>query len=793
MQIENENLSPAQTARGLKAFLIQGILQGAYARALGLNGPVFTGFALALGVLRQDIAFLTSMAALVSLTQLFAVRFTGRIRRKKLFVIGCAFANMMARFTPILIPVVLAKAFHLPAIYFLSALGFFFVHLRMPILGDWLSRIPPESHRAKFVSQRSLGQTVMVVVAGFLFGAVLDMFPAQPGEGIFQVTSGSQLEAPEQAESDNRTGKPPDAKKNQPSYIGFLIVFLCGGLMGLGICGALATAPMPKLDSSEDQGSMKSFMTVFRNADFRGLIVFRFGVQFCMSLSLPFYAVFMLDNLGISYTRIALYQNIALIVVLLSNRPVGGLVSRFGSKPVLQLALLPGIIAPLFWATARPELLILVPIALIANSLMMVTTNLASIPMLWDKLPEKGRPPHLVAWSLSLHLANAIGAFTGGIIVAHAGAFTVSGMSFDSIQLVFLLTAASRLLLMIPLHQLQEKKSKSLRSMLSSLWRGNTISFLINSLALNLFKSESIRSRAATALGRSGSPMAINDLVDALDDISPDVRRSAATGLGLIGEHEAAPSLMDQMADKESDIRAEAAEALGKIGHPLSLAALQEALDDPDPSVRVSAARSLGEIGGEGIRKMLYERLKEHDDSELFPTLVDSLSRLGETRVVRHAMRGLSEYQSTVIQAQLLNSVCRSLGAGESFYRLAILSDLGQASRIHSEIRTALGHVDMLKGSMPDFAEQVEPFLNSALEQCHLGRYADMFVSLLRLVEIVATIDDEEQIHRKIAIEAAEAVITAVGSSSPNNVEDHELIFATVVSTLSLSHLVKGN
>jgi hypothetical protein len=94
---------------------------------------------------------------------------------------------------------------------------------------------------------------------------------------------------------------------------------------------------------------------------------------------------------------------------------------------------------------------------------------------------------------------------------------------------------------------------------------------------------------------------------------------------------------------------------------------------------------------------------------------------------------------------------------------------------------------------MPDFAEQVEPFLNSALEQCHLGRYADMFVSLLRLVEIVATIDDEEQIHRKIAIEAAEAVITAVGSSSPNNVEDHELIFATVVSTLSLSHLVKGN
>jgi hypothetical protein len=157
---------------------------------LGLNGPVFTGFALAIGVLKQDIAFLTSMAALVSVTQLFAVRFTGQIRRKKLFVIGCAFANVIARFTPILVPVVLAKAFHLPAIYFLSSLGFFFVHLRMPILGDWLSRIPPESHRAKFVSQRSLGQTVMVVAAGFLFGAVLDMFPAKPGEGIFQVKGG---------------------------------------------------------------------------------------------------------------------------------------------------------------------------------------------------------------------------------------------------------------------------------------------------------------------------------------------------------------------------------------------------------------------------------------------------------------------------------------------------------------------------------------------------------------------------------------------------------------------------
>jgi hypothetical protein len=562
--------------------------------------------------------------------------------------------------------------------------------------------------------------------------------------------------------------------------------------MGLGICTALATAPMPKLDSSENQGSMKSFITVFRNSDFRGLIVFRFGVQFCMALSLPFYAVFMLDDLGISYTKIALYQNIALIVVLLSNRPVGGLVSRFGSKPVMQLALLPGIIAPLFWATARPELLILVPIALIANSLMMVTTNLASIPMLWDKLPEKDRPPYLVVWSLSLHLANAIGAFAGGIIVASAGAFTVNGMSFDSIQLVFLLTAAGRVFLMIPLHLLQEKKSKSLRSMLSSLWRGNTLSFLINSLALNLFKSEGIRSRAAIALGRSGSPMAVNDLVDALNDISSDVRRSAATGLGLIGEHEAAPSLMDQMADKESDIRAESAEALGKIGHPLSLAALQDALDDSNPSVRISGVRSLAEIGGEGIRRMLYAHLKEHDDPELFPTLTDSLSRLGETRIVHHAMERLPEFQSTVIQAQLLNSVCRALGAGESFYRLAILEELEQASHIHSELSAAMEHIEALEYHMPEFCEQAAEPLGVSLEHGEHGRYPEMFAGLTTLAELVASLDDQSRPHRQLAIEAAEAVLAVADSSSEMGVKDHELIFAMVVTNLGLSHLVKS-
>ncbi len=77
--------------------------------------------------------------------------------------------------------------------------------------------------------------------------------------------------------------------------------------------------------------------------------------------------------------------------------------------------------------------------------------------------------------------------------------------------------------------------------------RGNVLSYAYNATIYSLATAESTRARAAEALGRSGNPLAIEQLVQALTDASPRVRRSAARALGESGAESAAEPLVREL------------------------------------------------------------------------------------------------------------------------------------------------------------------------------------------------------------------------------------------------------
>jgi hypothetical protein len=252
------------------------------------------------------------------------------------------------------------------------------------------------------------------------------------------------------------------------------------------------------------------------------------------------------------------------------------------------------------------------------------------------------------------------------------------------------------------------------------------------------------------------------------------------------------------MADTESDIRAEAAEALGKIGHPLGLDALIDAISDPRPSVRISAIRGLGEVGGEGIRKLLYERLTEGEfDRQTFPTLVDVLSKLGETRTVGVGLERLREYQSPVVRAQILNSVCRSLGAEETFYRLAVLDELKQATRLGLAFQKAQKDLGRLKERLPWTAETTED-LARIREEFEHGRYQTVFGMMQQAAEQVMrrteladpSVQPDQAILRARA--AAGALLLFADTFSGRDADLQEFAFASVCFCLCTTELAKA-
>ena len=305
---------------------------------------------------------------------------------------------------------------------------------------------------------------------------------------------------------------------------------------------------------------------------------------------------------------------------------------------------------------------------------------------------------------------GALGALAGGILVRALRdvSFQIEDFPIGHLQIIMLLSAVTRIPSILLLGFVSDRSSISSRHLLSHLFRGNLLSYTFNTAVYTMARQEQRRARAALALGRSGSPLAIEQLIQALADASPVVRRSAARALGETGSAQATDSLVRELLDGESDIRSEAAEALGRLGHQSGVDPLVEALDDEDPRVRISAIRGLSEIGGDEARELLFWYFGEHlDDPVAFPTLVDVLSHMGDHRVVRPTLQRLGRFRSAAVRLQLLNSVCYALGAGGEFYRLLSQEESQRPSSLARRLRrleNSLAHSPALDRGMREEA-----------------------------------------------------------------------------------------
>ena len=74
-----------------------------------------------------------------------------------------------------------------------------------------------------------------------------------------------------------------------------------------------------------------------------------------------------------------------------------------------------------------------------------------------------------------------------------------------------------------------------------------------------------VRTNAADALGEMGE-LAVEPLVDALNDISGDVRGAAARSLGKIGDSMAVSRLVQDLDDVNRDVRKNVVWSLGRSG-----------------------------------------------------------------------------------------------------------------------------------------------------------------------------------------------------------------------------------
>jgi MFS family permease len=702
-----KELTPLKTAQSLNRLLLNSLFGAMYGPIIGVGGAVFTGYALWMGLQASDIALMTSVTLLAGLIFPFSALILGAVKRKKSFLIFGGFVETFLLVSIAFVPLlsrgsagrfVLLAAFVLGSTLAANALG--------PLYGSWVSTIIPEDTRARFISRQSVLGTVIGMAVSFLVGQYIDRMGGK-------------------------------------SYASFLYPLLFALIAGWGRYAVFFTIPFPQALQRQERAitPLRSMLIPLQHKGFRKLLVFNLSIAFGASIAGPFYSVYMLQNLKVSYSFIAMLTIIGSLVGITTWFLWGRVSQKFGNKPVLWVSTLFNCLLPMIWVFATPETF--VPVLILINVMSAVMgpgLSLAITTLQYELVPAgPERSVFFAAWAFIHSILGVVMTGTGALLarVLAPVSFGIAGVPFDNIKMIF---AISGLLLVIPLLLLRRVPDVKIRGRaipLRQVFRGNPIAFAYNAMLLSLLRDTGTRARAIEGMGHSRSPMAMDTLVQSLADADPRIRQAAVKALGGSGSEEAVTLLSAELASEESPIRLEACESLGKLKDPRGVPHLVAALDSPDARLAATAARALGEIGGEEIAERLSRKLEATAASNriLFLALLEALSILGDARMIAPAIDCLRLYHSPIIRLQILNSVCRAARAGNAFYEMLGKERLRLAQRLYRIQKTLRRYLPHLVPLRRLLALDAIDELARSIEEEEYGKIPELALFLADTVE----------------------------------------------------------
>ncbi|HEX9443399.1 MAG TPA: MFS transporter, partial [Candidatus Binatia bacterium] len=284
----------------------------------GVTDPYFIPFALVLGATAQQVGWLSGFPQFFgSLSQLFAVQAVYRTGgRLKLIV---ATVSVQAALLFLIALLALADLPHRVAL-FLSLLVLFVVNgaLAGPAWGSLMTEYLPKQKRGRYFGWRNriLG---LVHVASMIAAGLL----------LYWTEAYSPL-------------------------AGFFIIFAAGALARFVSAGYIARMrDVPQKRDPAVDFTFYRFLARFRHSNYVKFVAFAATLMFASYIAAPFFAVFMLRDLGLSYLNYMVLQVISTVAGLVALPLWGRHADAVGNARVLKLSGFFACFIPFFWLVSR--------------------------------------------------------------------------------------------------------------------------------------------------------------------------------------------------------------------------------------------------------------------------------------------------------------------------------------------------------------------------------------------------------------------------------------------------------
>ncbi|MDE2126902.1 MAG: MFS transporter [Armatimonadetes bacterium] len=559
-------LSRFETLRAMRFSVWESGLSNAWGTLV--SGAFLTGFGLWLGAGSVEIGLLTAIPAFAGLVQLLASWFARDVSARRPFTAWYTAAGR-ALWLPILIfPLVLPAPAALILFLALFTASNILVNVPQAAFVAWLSDLVPSDFRGRFFGRRNMVASLAAMAVSLPAALWLDR-----------------------------------CQRHGHTIMGFGTVF---GVSLVAAAAAFAVTmrqpeppPTPPDNESRPSNPWSYLLQPLEDRNFRRFVVFSTMFAVGQFIAAPFFNVYALQVLHLSYFALQVYAAIVSGATLLALPLWGYLSDKFGNRPLLVIAALGVVTLPVSWAATQPGHALLNATLLtelnIGSGIFWAGIALVQFNLVIAIAPAGKMPVYAALMAAATGVAGGVAPMLGGALMqalAHWHA-QFAGLHITRYHIIFLLASALRLATIPLLKGVEDPGAASTRSVIRQIgavrpgkWR--------HIRNLQRPGGEATRLRAAEALGESATRLASNEMAAGLQDPSPAVRKAAAQALDQIGGPQAVRALSGALSDAAPEVRAIAVHTLSEGETAANWEPeLVAALDDWAVAVRLAAARSL--------------------------------------------------------------------------------------------------------------------------------------------------------------------------------------------------------
>ncbi len=454
-------LSREEVTRGLRALTWEGIASTGFSSLT--TSTFLVAFALALGADNFQIGVLASLPFITDLLQLPAVWLVEKVRRRKAIVLIPWLVSQLVWIPIAFIPVVM----NIPGKGAISMLlGLMAVRGVLNSLANcgwssWLRDLVPQHILGRYFARRESLATALAVVLGLSAGYFLDRWGLGQNEAF-----------------------------------GYSLVFITG-LVFFGLSSPALMAFIPEPMMPPVTGTSPSFSTTLtaplREKNYRHFMKFLLFWGFAVNTALPFFAVFMLQQLKLSVFAVITLTMISEVFTVISLRFWGPLADRIGSKVVLYISVFLFLLVLAGWTiiAALGHHTFIIPMLVILHIIIGISAAgiTLTVGTLSFKLAPYGRAtPYLAGASLADSAGTGIGALAGGLLADWLNGYQVLfGISF----LIGLITIRT-------LHAINEtgatRREAVIPSLIAEMYRrSHWLNHVLDTVYLRVFTSDFFR------------------------------------------------------------------------------------------------------------------------------------------------------------------------------------------------------------------------------------------------------------------------------------------------------------